>query len=484
MKLPRALLVTSLLAAAIACGDSSDSDTSSTPGNAAGAGGGSGGSGGASGPQGGKPVWLKTFGSKGEDVSSNVSVDAAGNIYLSGYFEDVVSFGGEGLTSAGDQDAFVAKLDGQGNHVWSKRFGDKGLDAVGAAVADGDGNVFIAGVFSETISLGAEAVATKGGVDMFVARLDRDGNTVWSKTFGSTGDDIARQLLLSPAGEVIVVGVMEGEIDFGGGPLVARKSDGFVVKLDKDGKHLKSQLFGGEGNDILQSAALGPDGDLWLSGGYGDKTDVGTGMLPWVSGDSGNGWVLRVAPDGKVKWVRTFGGAKEDAVTSVAVDAKGNALFTITFEGPAIDLGQGPLQSAGFYEMAFGMLGPDGAPLWGKVFGSGSPDGAFGTAFDAQGNGYITGLFSNSVDFGTGTLDATSFLSNFALKVDPSGKAIWAKDLGPSSINNFALFNAVIVDPASGGVIITGHFDGEFDFGSGSLENKGKGDIFLAKYAP
>ena len=100
-----------------------------------------------------------------------LAVDASDYIVLTGSFEGVLDCGGGALTSAGGKDAFVAKLDPLGNHVWSARFGDAD-DQEGKGVAvDASGSLFVTGEFSGAIDFGTGVHVSTGDADIFVARL-------------------------------------------------------------------------------------------------------------------------------------------------------------------------------------------------------------------------------------------------------------------------------------------------------------------------
>ena len=374
--------------------------------------------------QGPKPAWVKTFGGKGEDVSAGVFVDPTGNVFLGGYFEDTIDFGGAPLVSLGKEDAFLAKFDPSGNHVWSLRLGGDDIDAVGGIGTDAAGNLYIAGIFSKELTLGAFKATSKGSTDAFLARLDKDGNHVWSR------------------------------------------------------------VLGGPGSDALQALAAGPGGDVWLAGIYREGVDVGTGPLPYAEGDKDNAWVVRLGPDGATKWARGFSNPGDDAASNIAVDAAGNAAVTFAYQGPSFDFGAGPQKSGGSYEMGLALLDLSGKTTWGKSYGTVSPDAAFAAAFDNKGGLFVSGLFSGELDYGSGLLVASGFLNNSLLKFDMTGKALWARDMGSTTLNNYGLFNNVTVDPVSGGAVSTGHYDGTFDYGTGTQPNRGRGDIYLVKLAP
>ncbi|MCH7666561.1 MAG: hypothetical protein IH936_11615, partial [Acidobacteria bacterium] len=150
-------------------------------------------------------LWSESFG----DISTNegraIAVDEAGNVVLAGSFEATVAFDG-GFTSAGDSDIFVAKFNPDtplyAQHLWSRRFGDTGLDVGYAIAIDGDGNVIVTGSFERTVNFGGGPRTSAGSSDIFVAKYDAGGNHLWSQRFGDTGPDVGHAIAIDGSGNV------------------------------------------------------------------------------------------------------------------------------------------------------------------------------------------------------------------------------------------------------------------------------------------
>src|SRR6185369_10039985 len=107
----------------------------------------------------GIPLWSKRVGGAGNERGYSIAVDQAGDVIVAGSFEQTVDFGGGPLTSAGSRDVFIAKYSGlTGAHVWSKRFGSVGDDYGYGVGADPDGNVVLAGAFAGTVDFGGGAL--------------------------------------------------------------------------------------------------------------------------------------------------------------------------------------------------------------------------------------------------------------------------------------------------------------------------------------
>ena len=231
------VVVLSLLA--LACG--SDVTTPAPTGGqgATGAGGsgqgGSGGSGGSPGQggSGGSPGdESKRFGNDMHAWGNGVATDSSGNVVITGYFGGSVDFGGGPLSSAGLADFFVAKYDGNGNHLWSKRFGDSSSESGAEVATDGSGNVVITAGFEGSVDFGGGPLSSAGLADIFVAKFDGSGNHLWSKRFGDSSSDKGASVATDGSGSVVITGYFFGSVDFGSGPLTsASNGDGFVAKV-------------------------------------------------------------------------------------------------------------------------------------------------------------------------------------------------------------------------------------------------------------
>ncbi len=168
-------------------------------------------------------VWAKSFGSTGWDAGNSLSIDAAGNVYVTGDFKGTVDFdpgaGIYNLTSAGEEDVFIQKLDASGNFVWAKSFGSADHDISKDIYIDSLGNIYTTGWFGGTVDFdpgtGTYNLTSAGYADAFIQKLDASGNFVWAKSFGSAGGgDGAFSLSLDALGNVYTAGIFQETADF------------------------------------------------------------------------------------------------------------------------------------------------------------------------------------------------------------------------------------------------------------------------------
>ncbi len=181
----------------------------------------------------GAHVWSKHFGGTLGDEGHGVAVDAAGNVFVTGIFQNTADFGGGPFTSLGGNDIFLAKYGPAGDHVWSKAFGStSSFDAGNAVAVDSPGNVVLAGFFSRTVDFGTGALTSLGTKEAFVARWTGAGVPQWSARYGSTSIDAADAVTVDASGAAIACGTFNGTVDFGAGSLTSVGDfEAFVLKL-------------------------------------------------------------------------------------------------------------------------------------------------------------------------------------------------------------------------------------------------------------
>jgi hypothetical protein len=180
----------------------------------------------------------RTFGDVSNTYGYGIAVDGlgAGHIAIAGPFQGRISeFGGAPLVSAGLDDVFVGEFDLAGNPLWGHSFGDAEDQVAYAVALDQAGNVVVTGSMQGGATVGAVALQSAGGEDVFVAKFDPDGKPLWAERFGDPSDQVGTGVATSAQGsvyDIVVVGNFRGSIDLGNGSLTSQGgSDFFVAKI-------------------------------------------------------------------------------------------------------------------------------------------------------------------------------------------------------------------------------------------------------------
>jgi len=363
----------------------------------------------------GKHAWSKRFGDANEQVVTAVAVDAAGNVFLSGYFEGSVDFGGGPLTSAVNTDVFLAKLDPRGQHVWSERYGSsiRAQEPSGLAIGP-DGHLVLVGSFWDTIDFGGGELSSEGDSDVFTAKLDSTtGAQIWAKSFGDPSVQQASAVDVDASGNIVMAGSFGGAVSFGGAALTTGSAslyNMYVVKLDTLGNHAWSKQYGdGSGHQRPTAVKFNASGEVIVAGEFAHSINFGGAQFVATNGHY-DIYVAKLSSSGQHVWSRKFGGAFVDRRPRIALNSSSDLFITCQFED-AIDFGGGNLPNNGPFDIAVARLDPAGQHVWSRSFGdvdrglrSQFPWGIAGAPTDDA--VFITGQQFGTVDYGQGSLAA------------------------------------------------------------------------------
>jgi len=375
----------------------------------------------------GNYIWAKRIGGTGSDFARTIVTDTNGNIYIAGSFFSTVDFdpgaGTANLTSAGLADIFVAKYDSDGNYIWAKRMGGSSNDYGVGMTIDASGNVYTAGSFQSTVDFdpgaGTANLTSAGGSDIFVSKLDSNGNFVWAKSMGGTDYEGARGIAVSASGTVYTIGNFEGTADFDPGAGTANLTsagfdDVFISKLDSSGNFVWAKRIGGTDYEEGTAIAIDAGENVYLTGKYVLTVDFdpGAGTFNLTSAGQDDIFVSKLDSNGNFVWGKSMGGTEFERGESIALDANNNVYLTGVFVGTAdFDPGPGVFNLTGSNGDVFiSILNQNGDFITAKRMGGAGYDNGNAIALDAQDNILVTGAFYETADFdpGPGTAELTS----------------------------------------------------------------------------
>jgi len=304
-------------------------------------------------------VWSKTIGGTGYDQGNAIAADGSGNVFVTGYIGAAaggVDFGGGALVSAGLYDVFLVKYSPSGQHLWSKRFGGSGTDTGMAVATDTAGNVFVAGSFEGSVNFGGSSFTSSGLRDIFVAKYSATGGHLWSKKFGSSGDDVGYGLAVDTAGDVVLSGKFQNSVNFGGTTLTSAGGDDiFLVKLSgSTGGHVWSKKFGSTSGDASLGVDVDGNGNVVMTGYFTGSVDFGGGAL---SSSGLDVVVAKYNSAGTYIWSKRFGGFDTQIPNAVAVKSTGE-VTVVGYFATSIDFGSGLLTSLGTSDAFVALIGP------------------------------------------------------------------------------------------------------------------------------
>lgn len=432
-------------------------------------------------------TWAKSMGGTSSDYGKSITTDASNNVYTAGYFTSTVDFdpgaGTNNVTSAGNTDIFIQKLDASGNFVWVKTIGVGNADQAHSITLDASGNIYVTGQYQGSVDfdpgVGTTTLTSTGGTNVFVLKLDASGNFVWARSLGNGASAIScgRGIAVDVGGNVIVTGNFTQTSDFDPGAGTVNLSSGgvtsdvFVCKLDASGIFLWAKRWGVAGNqDFGYAVGVDASGSVYTTGDFNGTVDFnpGAGTYTITSSGSYDGFISKLDASGNFLWVQRWG-------TAATID-RGHS---VKCDGSNLYVG-----GRGDYAYAMKLNAGTGAFIWTKTLGS-SSDLVYGIAYDGSGNVYTTGSFIGTGDFDPGAgvynLTAVGGQDIFFCKLDASGNFLCAYNHGGSGADEGY---GIAVD-ASNNVYTTGYFSNTVDFDPDAttynLTYNGNFDIYITK---
>jgi len=294
----------------------------------------------------GETRWRKLLGGKKKERGVAISRAKDGTLLILGE--------GKSFNENGDQDLYVAKLSLEGKLLWEKSFGGERDEYAGGIAGTNDGGVLVVG--------DTESFSKKGYRDIYIVRLDKDGNERSIKTIGGKLNDEANALTRTADGNFMMVGSREvtrsGDADF------------FLMKLNQEGQKIWARTLGQDENDVLLAVAPTPDGGIVATGKTRSYNSVQTDLA-----------VMHFNKEGKLIWFKIYGFKYYD---------EGNAI-TMTKDGGYVVAGKTNSMGKGDYDAYILALSPKGKLLWSKLYGDSNRDIANGVTRTTDGKIVIVG---------------------------------------------------------------------------------------------
>jgi hypothetical protein len=431
------------------------------------------------------------------------ALDAAGNVFLAGYFRNTVVLGGTTLTSSlGSLDVFVAKFNPVSNQfVWAQRAGGSDYDYAYALAVSGT-SIYVTGVFrSPTAGFGATTLTNTGSNDVFVAKLTDAGSTgnfAWAQRAGGTGNDQATTLAVSGTSVYVAGNFGSTTAAFGSTTLAnagtfVGTDDVFVAKLTdagSTGSFAWAQRAGGGNIDGANMLAV--SGTSVYVAGIFDSPTAGFGLttLTNAGSNTADGFVAKLTDAGNTgsfAWAQRAGGMGNDYANALAVSGT-SVYVTGSFGSPTAGFGLTTLTNAGSMNTADVFVakltdaGNAGSFAWAQRAGGTGSDNAISLAMSGT-SVYVAGGFNSpTAGFGLTTLTNAGNTSTddvFVAKLTDAGSTgsfAWAQRAGGTG-NDYA--NALAVSGPS--VYVAGYFGSSTaDFSAITLLNSSFRLGFLA----
>jgi hypothetical protein len=416
------------------------------------------------------------------NTGNAITLDSSGNSYSTGYFSGTTDFDpGSGtlfFTSQGSKDVYIHKLDANGNLVWAFTMGAAGDDTGWGITTDNEENLLVTGRLSGSADVDPGPGITTLGNDAFVCKYSNSGSLIWAREFGTTTS--GHVIVTDDDGNVYVSGMYSFAADFDPGPgsyilpsaIPNYSTDMFICKLDRDGNFIWARNFSGPDVEWVWGIHLDNKRNVYTNGWFNDSVDFDPGQgISRLQGSGGNSFISVLDSNGNFAQAFDIGNGWS-CCYDLLIDKEQNIFITGDFSGTTdfdLDTGIYSMTSAGINDIYVCKYDSDFTFKWAVRMGGTNREAGGHVLLDSSGNIFVVGAFiSQPVDFDPGssiyTMSATGNWGDcFIAKLDPKGNFICAGRIG--GISEVCTNGAVMWKNS---IIMTGALVGASDFDPGS----------------
>lgn len=379
---------------------------------------------------------------------------------------------------------------------WVKTINGSGSDYATAVVADDSGNVYTAGRYGGTKDFdpgdGEFELTAVGGMDVFIQKLDGEGNFVWAKSVGGLDSENAQDINISPTGDIYITGTFETKAYLNpDNPTQSKTSYGekdvFILKLNPSGEYQWVKTFGWFGTERAYGIDFDSDGNFYIAGGFESSPDfdLGSAIVRKTAVGATDIFIAKYDEDANFFWVKTIGGNSNDIAHDIEIDENddifitGEYFYDIDFDPD--ETGEAILDNRAISDIFVAKYDSAGNYLDAATMGGTSEDQGTSLALDSDGNIFVTGFFQGTCYFNG---NAGARVSNgkddiFLVKLNSSLDYQWVKAAGSSDYDDFGV--SVKVDSGDS-IWLVAKFFSTVNFGPSSITPVGGYDVLVQQF--
>jgi hypothetical protein len=312
--------------------------------------------------------------------------------------------------------------------------------------------------------------------DVFVARLDNTGKTIWEECLGGTSSDEGFSIVQTTDEGFIIAGYTSSTDGDASGlhGLKGQDQDAWVVKIDGNGKIEWQHCYGGTDIDYANSIIQTTDGG-YLFAGYTRSTD---GDVTGFHGGNSDAWVVKLNGTGTIEWQKCFGGSDADFANSIIQTMDSDYVIVGGASSNDGDVSGNHSPSQLTYDVWVLKLDQAGNIIWQHCYGGSQTDEAKKIIQTSDG-GYAIAAFTDSHDDDVTGFHGTTNWDAWILRLDQGGNLIWEKCYGGSGNEE----GMSLVQTSDGGFVFTGCADSP-DGDLSGIPLHGDDDAWLVKINP
>jgi hypothetical protein len=366
----------------------------------------------------GQELWSAFLGGNGNDFCTAVATTEDGHIVISGYTSSTNIAAGPVVTNyaGGNRDGFCSKLTKDGEVVWTVYIGGTGDDYTSDLAIDAMGNIYVVGkTSSSSVPYASQLQATYGGgtFDGFITQITSTGQISKFTYLGGAGTDEVKDLTFNREGNLCICGSTAG-VELLSAittmPYFGGISDAFITCFDENLQPYWAEYVGGAGADLFNTIALDTAGNIIVGGNTNSGPIAFLDNSGVLAPNNTDAMLMSFSPVGTLLWSQFVTGSGAEVVKDIHVDLFGNIYVGGTTESTNLEVQEAfQDQLAGGIDMFISKYNPLGDVQWLSYMGGSSHDWFGHMASDRFGKLMVAG-YSNSAAFGEevnyGTTDA------------------------------------------------------------------------------
>jgi gliding motility-associated-like protein len=412
-------------------------------------------------------AWLKLSGHIENDQVNDLVTDANGNIFITGSFMGQLNFWPESLYGLGLKDMFIAKIDTDGNLIWIQTInGINNVYGTGIAV-DNQGNVYALGTFKGQVFLGSQSInSNNNSTDIILVKFDSNGNLLWHHSIGGSNDDSSAKLKIDNTNNIIISGTYYNSMTIGNQTLISYEQNYFVAKYSSSGNFIWASDIGSSVYNTAFDVEVAITGEIYVTGEFSGTMSFGSQSI--IALGQKDVFLIKLSSSGSFIWAKRMGSNGDNDMAGAVVADKEMNVYVFYKNDSFTNQGRIEKYNSTGTLLQTITFGDQGVIIPGSII------------LDFSGNIFISGGFRGNTDFGDGIINSShpSHYDLFVAKYKNNGNFVFVK----TAKSNESTFASAISYDYNGSLLIGGYTDQDLWVESNSFNGYGKKEILVYKY--
>lgn len=425
------------------------------------------------------PQWELSSDGENWDVASDMVKDTEGNIYLCGNFTGTCGFQDKDLGLAGNNSAFVTKLNSDGNPDWLIQVSSTDYCYATAICMTGD-VVYIAGSFNGEMEIGEQRLKSHGTKNMFLARMDANGEQNWCKALPGINSREKMFIETYPDGRLVLAATFTGNMEFDDHKYINPRhtTNIAIITFTQEGDLETTKILDGAGDVVINKMLISPQNQILITGSFEKSMHINGREIE--SKGRSDAFLIRLDDKLQVADYKIIGGIYEDYGQDIAFDQNGNLFWAGSFSGIVNTYEGLQLAATGKLDVFMLKLDAYGNTLWAQSFGGLANDYLNAITTGNTGDIYLSGTYRGEITIGDSTIQSIDFSSDiFLAKYNAEGEFQFIQSFG----NEGQDFARRLSTDGGQSVFLSGNFAPQKDKKVNNPNDKvTKEDFFIAKW--